>query len=535
LRRASSRSARAIARTVAAALAVGLFLVLVPIASASTVLVQGTTDVRDAGLLGDVIEPGFHAAYPQYEMKYIAVGTGQAIANAKAGQGDALIVHAPSQEKTFLEEGYSLEPRGRAIFYSDYVIPGPLGDPAGVLAGAPHNAALAYELVAKAGAEGKANFVSRGDKSGTNTQELAIWKLTKVELNKLGEPGPKGTEEDASWYHKGGGGQAETVLLAQQCPFNGGGCYEMTDRGTYNRLLANGSVTALQFVSQNNEASAPGGPNLLTNPFSVYAINPARLPGVSINVEGAKALIAYLTSEAFQAQLAGYPPSTTPAFFADAHPRLTASPVSGSFAAEAPFTVVGSLANPLPGSPVMAGVPVSLQQAPFPKAGEAPAYTTIASATTTAAGNYSLPGAANREGLLRVEMPNTNAAYPSLAITPLIASGGLTRTFAAVGSITVRSRIVLRKPQLRKRVVTLRGKLGPAITPASPGATLVVLGRLAGKHHKLHALRKVRPQPGVSYKVSAKLKQGKWKLRVRYRDPSAIVRSTSRAVSVSVR
>src|SRR6201999_1148532 len=118
---------------------------------------------RDAGLLQDVIEPGFAAAYPQYELKYIAVGTGQAIANAKAGQGDGLMVHAPSQEKPFVEEGYSLEPRGRAVFYSDYVIPGPLDDPAEVLMKAPHNAALAYELIAAAGEAGEANFVSRGD------------------------------------------------------------------------------------------------------------------------------------------------------------------------------------------------------------------------------------------------------------------------------------------------------------------------------------------------------------------------------------
>src|SRR5262245_6966730 len=114
------------ARAVAAALVVGLAsLFVVAQASASTVIVQGTTDIRDAGLLEEVIEPGFHAAYPQYELKYIAVGTGQAITNAKAGQGDALVTHAPTQEKTFVEEGYSLEPRGRAVFYSDYVIPGP--------------------------------------------------------------------------------------------------------------------------------------------------------------------------------------------------------------------------------------------------------------------------------------------------------------------------------------------------------------------------------------------------------------------------
>jgi tungstate transport system substrate-binding protein len=521
-----------------ASLLVGVFALtagaLPALAGASTVIVQGTTDVRDAGLLEEVIEPGFHAAYPQYEMKYIAVGTGQAIANAKAGQGDALLVHAPSQEKPFVEEGYSLEPRGRAVFYSDYVIPGPLDDPAEVLTKAPHNAALAYELIAAAGEEGKANFVSRGDNSGTNTQEKAIWKLTKVELNSLGEPGPAGTEEDAPWYHKAGAGQAETVLLTQQCPFSGGGCYEMTDRGTFNRLVANDAVTELKIVAQDNEASAPGGSNLLTNPFTFYVINPAKVTGVTINVEGAKALMAYLTSEEFQSRLAGFPNSTSPAFFADAHPRMSASTLSGTVDAESAFSVLGTLSNALPGSPAMAGVPVNLQEAPFPKAGEAPAYSTIATTTTGSGGTYSLAATATREGLLRVEMPNTAAAYPSFAVTPLIASGGLTQTFASAGSIAVGARVVLRKPAKKKKVVTLRGRLAPAVGGDS-NADLYILGRKAGKHTKLHALKKLRPREGVSYKVRVKLKPGKWKLRVSYRDPGVVSPATSRAVSVSVR
>jgi len=521
---------------VPATLLLGTALVLAPAAlAASPVIVQGTTDVRDAGLLEDVIEPGFAAAYPQYELKYVAVGTGQAIAAAKAGQGDALMVHAPSQEKPFVEEGYSLEPRGRAVFYSDYVIPGPLDDPAEVLAKAPHDAVLAYELIAKAGAEGKANFVSRGDNSGTNTQEIAVWKLTGVELNKRGEPGPAGTEETATWYHKAGAGQAQTVLQTQECPptLGGTGCYEMTDRGTFNRLVANGSVTRLEIVSQDNEATAPGGRNLLTNPFSFYAINPAKEPGIAINVDGAKALMAYLTSAGFQAKLADYPSASAPALFADAHPRMTASQVGGVHAAGDRFNVTGSLTNLLPGSPAVAGVPVNLQQAPFPAAGQSPTYTTIASAKTGADGSYSLGGTADREGLLRVEMPDTDAAYPDLGITPLIAAGGLTQTFADAGSLTVKSTIVLRKPAKKKKVVTLRGTIGPA-AGAATAPTLVIQGRKLGTKQKFHALKKVRAREGVAYKVSVKLKSGKWKLRVRYRDPGVISPATSRAVSVSV-
>ncbi len=518
-----------------AALLLGVALAAAPTAFASPVIVQGTTDVRDAGLLQDVIEPGFHAAYPQYELKYIAVGTGQAITAAKAGQGDALLVHAPSNEKPFVEEGYSLEPRGRAVFYSDYVIPGPVDDPVEVLAKAPHNAALALELIAKAGEEGKANFVSRGDESGTNTQEKAIWKLTHVELNSKGEPGPKGTTGNFSWYQKAGLGQAQTLKLTAECPFSGGGCYEMTDRGTYNRNVVNGSITSLQIVAQDNEAGAPGGSNLLTNPFTFYAVNPAKEPGININVEGANALMAYLTSEEFQARLASYPSASAPAFFADAHPKMSASQVSGKLTAGGTFGVTGSLASLLPGAPAVSGVVVNLQQAPYPAAGQAPTYTTIASATTGADGSYSLHGVASREGLLRVEMPNTAAVYPNLGVTPLIASGGLTQTFAPVGAISVQSTIVLRRPAKKKKMVTLRGTIGPAASNSVGAATLVIQGRKAGKHTKMHALKKLRAKEGIAYKLSVKLKPGKWKLRVLYRNPGVVSPATSRAVSVSVR
>ncbi len=507
-------------------------------AAASPVVVQGTTDVRDAGLLQDVIEPGFHAAYPQYELKYIAVGTGQAIANAKAGQGDALMVHAPSQEKPLVEEGYSLEPRGRAVFSSDYVVPGPLDDPAEVLAKAPHNAVLAFKLIAEAGENEEANFVSRGDESGTNTQEKAIWKLTGVELNAAGEPGPAGTKTDAPWYHKAGLGQSETVLLAQQCPF-GGGCYEMTDRGTFNRLVSNGSVTELRIVSQHNEASAPGGQNLLTNPFTAYAINPAKVTNAPINVEGAMAFLEYLTSEAFQAELASYPNTTSPAFFADAHPTMTASSISGILDSGAHFTVSGSLAGKLPGVQAISGVPVNLQQASPGQAN----FQTIASATTGADGTYSVAATASHEGPLRVEMPTTGAAWPSFAVTPLISSGELTQTFVGAGEVKLKptsggptkGTIRLNKPAKKGRVVTLRGRLSPAVSPSS-AAVLVVQGRKAGtKQKKMHALKKVRAREGVAYTLRVKLKQGKWKLRVIYRDPGVIVAPVaSRVASVSV-
>src|SRR3954467_12491186 len=50
-------------------------------------IVQSTTSVRDSGVLEKLIAPQFKRRFPQYDLKFIAVGTGQAIANARAGQG----------------------------------------------------------------------------------------------------------------------------------------------------------------------------------------------------------------------------------------------------------------------------------------------------------------------------------------------------------------------------------------------------------------------------------------------------------------
>jgi tungstate transport system substrate-binding protein len=286
-------------------------------AHASDVIVQGTTDVRDAGLLDDVITPGFKLAYPQYKLKYVAVGSGQALTNAEADAGDAVLTHSPDAEQQFVKAGYSATPFGPPVFYSDYVIVGPKDDPAHVFAQAPHDAVRAFELIALAGAAGKANFVSRGDDSGTNAKELDIWKLTSASLASSGEPGAG--NNDASWYHKANAGQAATVQVAEQCPFKGGGCYDITDRGTFNRLAKSGSVGNLQVVSDTNDAAARGGRNLLLNEFRAYVVNPRKVH--SVNVAGAKAFVDYLHSPAFRSKLPTYPSAAQPAFSVHPPPR----------------------------------------------------------------------------------------------------------------------------------------------------------------------------------------------------------------------
>jgi tungstate transport system substrate-binding protein len=480
-------------------------------ASASDVIVQGTTDVRDAGLLNDVIVPGFQAAYPEYTVKYIAVGTGQALTNAQAGQGDAVLTHAPTLEAQFVANGFSA--LARQVFYSDYVIDGPQSDPAAVGPANLHNAAGAFSAIAAAGAAGKANFVSRGDNSGTNVQEKIIWALTNVPLNSAGEPAGANGTGNPSWYHKAGLGQADTVQLTNQCPFAGGGCYNMTDRGTFNRLVSLGSVTGLVVLADRNDASAPGGASLLLNPFSAYVVNQAAVPNVTINTAGATAFVNYLTSPELQARLASYPTTANPAFFADATPTVTVSqPVPTTATAGKSVTVSGTLANALPDSGPLSGVTVQLvnNRAPL-------APVTVAEAKTDATGKFTFTGPLNRSGALQVNVPQF---------------GTFTATTKAVGPLTLKA-AVSAKATVRQHTVTLRGTARPA--SGRQKAVLYIRGHRAGSTH-FSTLETVNlpASGGGSFRQSIKLKSGRWSLQLTYADPGNVTSATSRVVHVSV-
>src|SRR3954471_749247 len=206
-----------------------------------TLIVQSTTSVRDSGLLDQLITPQFERRFPQFDLKFVAVGTGQAITNARAGQGDVLIGHSPELEQQFVRDGFSYESVGRTVMWNDFLIVGPASDPAGILKTARNDAVSAFEAIAAAGAAGKASFVSRGDNSGTNTKERDIWGLGRVGHNARNEPA-------GAWYHRAGLGMADTLRLTQQCPFAGGGCYTITDRGTLQQLTNNRAITALRTV-----------------------------------------------------------------------------------------------------------------------------------------------------------------------------------------------------------------------------------------------------------------------------------------------
>jgi tungstate transport system substrate-binding protein len=471
-------------------------------------IVQSTTSVRDSGVLEQLITPAFKRRYPQYDLKFVAVGTGQAIANARAGQGDVLIGHAPPLEQQFVQDGFSYEPVGRTVMWNDFVIVGPASDPAGVLAKARHDAVGALEAIAAAGAAGKANFVSRGDNSGTNTKELGIWALSGVARNARNEPAAG--SGNPAWYHKAGVGMADTLRLTQQCPFAGGGCYTITDRGTLEQLVRNRAITALKILMDDQAANVRGGRNLMLNVYNVYAVNPQKFPAV--NLQGALAFMDFLTSASFQRALATFPSRAHPGFFPAAFPEVKlARRTPRRISAARALTVRGTIASAVPGAAAPSGLPVVLAR--FPTAVNP---VVLRRDRTSSTGTFTIRRRITRSGTLFLTSPRFQN------LSPLRLS---------LGRVTVRASVTLASTRIRAGRVALRGSIFPAAGRRAP--VLQVRARVPGGRFRV--VRRVRlHKTGSPYAVRVTLPAGRWQISTRYADPGVVSSGASRVRSVSV-
>ncbi len=218
-----------------------------------------TTSTQDSGLL-DVLIPDFEQK-TGYVVKTVAVGSGQAMTMGQECNADVLLVHSPSAEKDFMSNNYGSD--RRLVMHNDFIIVGPSSDPAGI-----KGSATAIDAFTKI-ANGKFPFVSRADKSGTNSKELAIWKSANIT--------PEG-----DWYIESGQGMLATLQIASEK-----GAYTITDRATY---LANKDALQLQILVE--------GDTSLLNIYHVIIVNPSNCP--KVNNTGAIAFADYLVSPATQ-------------------------------------------------------------------------------------------------------------------------------------------------------------------------------------------------------------------------------------------
>jgi tungstate transport system substrate-binding protein len=247
-------------RLALAAWAALLWMTSPAVAQSTSVILSTTTSTQDSGLL-DVLVPMFESK-TGYTVKTLSVGTGQALALAAKGEADVALVHAPTLEKKYVAEGKLLN--RRLVMYNDFVIIGSAEDPAKIKGLT--DAVLAMRKIAAS----QSRFASRGDKSGTNILELALWKQAGVE--------PKG-----AWYIESGQGMGQTLGIADDRR-----AYTLTDRATY---LAFSKRVNLPILVEKDRP--------LLNIYSVMEVNPAN--GPRINTNGGKAFADFILSPETQA------------------------------------------------------------------------------------------------------------------------------------------------------------------------------------------------------------------------------------------
>jgi tungstate transport system substrate-binding protein len=219
------------------------------------VILATTTSTQDSGLL-DVLVPLFEQQ-TGLTVKTVAVGSGAALKMGEQGNADVLLVHSPSAEQTYMDNGFGSS--RELVMHNDFILVGPESDPAGVKG----NPSIIDAMSKIAAAS--AIFISRGDDSGTHSLEKNIWK--KASLTPAGE-----------WYVESGQGMGATLKIASE---KAG--YTITDRATFLAQKANLQTKTL--VEKDP---------LLLNIYHVITVNPEKHPVV--NADGAKKFAEFMVS-----------------------------------------------------------------------------------------------------------------------------------------------------------------------------------------------------------------------------------------------
>ena len=250
-------------------------------AQASTSLIlQSTTSTDNSGLYNYLLP--HYASVSGVEVKVVAVGTGQALENARNCDGDIVIAHARDLEIDFVSAGFGTERHD--LMYNDFVIVGPNHDPAGIAA------AKTVDDAMRAIRASKAPFASRGDNSGTNRAERRLWTAS----------GHAPNSDDSSWYLETGMGMGATLNFAVQAE-----AYTVSDRATW---LAFGNKADHRILFE-------GDPNLF-NQYGVIPVSPTRCP--MIRHQAALDFRDWLVSDDGQAAIAAFQKHGSQLFFPNA-------------------------------------------------------------------------------------------------------------------------------------------------------------------------------------------------------------------------
>jgi len=262
----------------------GLLVMLAGVAPAlaedQSIVVASTTSTQDSGLFEHIL-PLFEKK-TGIEVKVVAQGTGQALDTARRGDADVVFVHAKAQEEKFLQEGFGV--KRFDVMYNDFVLVGPKSDPAGIH-GTKDIAAALVAIETK-----QAPFVSRGDRSGTHSAELKLWKAAGVDIATAKGP----------WYKDIGQGMGAALNTASTM-----NAYVLSDRGTW-----------LSFKNRGDLAIMVEGDKRLFNQYGVMLVNPEKHPNVK--VKAGQAFVDWLISPEGQEAIGAYKIDGQQLFFPNA-------------------------------------------------------------------------------------------------------------------------------------------------------------------------------------------------------------------------
>jgi tungstate transport system substrate-binding protein len=168
--------------------------------------------------------------------------------------------------------------------YNDFVIIGPKADPAKIK-GTKDVAAALKKIM-----DAKATFISRGDRSGTHSAELKLWKDSGIDIEK----------DKGAWYKSIGQGMGAALNTAQ-----GSNGYVLSDRATW-----------INFKNKGDLEIVVEGDKRLFNQYGVMLVNPQKHPNVK-KAEGQQ-FIDWLVSPDGQKAIADYKINGQQLFFPNA-------------------------------------------------------------------------------------------------------------------------------------------------------------------------------------------------------------------------
>jgi tungstate transport system substrate-binding protein len=260
--------------------ALSLLATSAALAQEKSIVVASTTSTQDSGLFGHIL-PLFKNK-TGIDVRVVSQGTGQALDTGRRGDADVVFVHAKPQEEKFVTDGFGV--RRYPVMYNDFILLGPKSNSGGI------NGTKDIVAALKAVKEKDVAFISRGDKSGTHAAELALWKVSGIDIAK----------ERGTWYKEIGQGMGAALNTA-----SASSAYVLADRGTW-----------LSFKNRGELVIAVEGDNRLFNQYGVMLVNPAKHKHVK--KEEGQAFINWLISAEGQKAIADYKIGGQQLFFPNA-------------------------------------------------------------------------------------------------------------------------------------------------------------------------------------------------------------------------